>query len=60
MKKRGKFTYVGHLVRRDDTLTLLLDGKINGKRSRGKQREWTGAKCSDCMRKARTEGDGDP
>ena len=34
--KRRKLAYFGHLVKRDDIQRLLLGGKINGKRSRGK------------------------
>ena len=37
MIKRKKLAYFGHLVRRDNIQRLLLDGKIDGKRSRGKQ-----------------------
>ena len=35
--QRRKPAYCGHIVSRDDIQRLLLDGKINGKRSRGKQ-----------------------
>ena len=37
MIRRRKLSYFGHLVRRDGIQRLLLDGKINGKRSRGRQ-----------------------
>ena len=37
MIKRRKLAYFGHLVKRDDIQRLLPDGKIYGKRSRGKQ-----------------------
>ena len=49
--KKRKMAYFGHLMRRSDGLQrLLLDGKIEGKRDRGRQRliwtdnimEWTG------------------
>ena len=58
MIKRKKLAYFGHLVRRDNIQRLLLDGKIDGKRSRGKQRltwadnitEWIGMKYSECIR----------
>jgi len=33
---RRKLTYFGQLVRRESIQRLLLDGKSNGKRSRGK------------------------
>ena len=64
MIKRRKLAYFGHLVRRDDTQRLLLDGKINGKRSRGKQRltwadnitEWIGMKYNECIRVAQDRG----
>ena len=36
MIKTRKLTYFGHLVRRGGIQRLLLDGKINGKGSRGK------------------------
>ena len=60
MIKRRMLTYFGHLVRREGIQRLLLDGKINGKRSRGKQRltqadyikESTGMKYSECIRMA--------
>ena len=64
MIKRRKLAYFGHLVRRDDIQRLLLDGKINGKRSRGKQRltwadnitEWIGMKYNECIRVAQDRG----
>jgi len=60
MIKRRKLTYFRHFVRREVIQRLLLDGKINGKWSRGKQRltwadiikGWTGMKYSECIKMA--------
>ena len=60
MIKRRKLSYSGHLVRREGIQRLLLDGMINGIRSRGKQwltcadniKEWTGMKYIKCIRMA--------
>ena len=64
MIKRRKLAYFGHLVRRDDIQRLLPDGKIYGKRSRGKQQltwadnitEWIGMTYSECIWVAQDRG----
>ena len=39
--KKRKLIYFGHMVRRDNLQRLLLEGKVEGKRSRGRPRiEW--------------------
>ena len=43
--KRGQATFFGHVMRREKLEHLVTTGKINGKRSRGRQRE----KITDCL-----------
>ncbi|KAG1671332.1 Craniofacial development protein 2 [Nymphon striatum] len=59
--KKRKCTYFGHIMRKEDDLQrLLLEGKIQGRRGRGRPRtawyhnikEWTGMRYADCSRKA--------
>ena len=52
MIKRRKLAYFGHLVRRDDIERLLIDGKINGKRSRGRDAGSTVGQWADGWRRA--------
>ena len=48
--KKRKLSFFGHMIRRDNIHRLLLEGKVEGKRSRGRPRaewmdnifEWTG------------------
>ena len=64
MIKRRKLAYFGHLVRSDDIQRSLLVRKLDGKRSRGRQRitwasnitEWAGMKHSNCIRLAKDRG----
>lgn len=58
---KRKCAYFGHVMRREDDLQrLLLEGKMNGRRGRGRPRsawfhnikEWTGMRYADCSRKA--------
>ena len=59
MKKR-KITYFGHMIRRNNIHRLLLEGPLEGKRSRGRPRtewitnitEWTGMPYEDLVRLA--------
>ena len=56
--KSQKLRYFGHISRQNSLQELLLEGKINGKRSRGRPRtswysnikEWTGLKYPDAVR----------
>ena len=39
--KKRKLSFFGHMIRRDNMHRLLLEGKIEGERSRGRPRaEW--------------------
>ena len=50
--------FFGHLIRRNNIHRVLLEGKINGKRERGRPREswvnniikWTGLKYPECYK----------
>ena len=58
--KKRKITYFGHMIRRNNIHRLLLEGPLEGKRSRGRPRtewmtnitEWTGMRYEDLMRLA--------
>ena len=58
--KKRKITYFGHMVRRNNIHRLLLEGPLEGKRSRGRPRtewmtnitEWTGMRYEDLVRLA--------
>ena len=53
-----KLKYCGHFVRRSTLQLTLLDGKVNGRRGRGRPRatwfnnisQWTGLKCAETVR----------
>ena len=54
---KRKITYFGHLIRRNNIHRLLLEGPLEGKRSRGRPRtewmtnirEWTGMRYDDLV-----------
>ena len=56
--KQRKLAYFGHISRRDGLQRSLLEGKINGKRGRGRPKmnwidnikEWTGLTYYECVR----------
>ena len=58
--KKRKITYFGHMIRRNNIHRLLLEGPLEGKRSRGRPRtewmtnitEWTGMRYEDLVRLA--------
>ena len=58
--KKRKITYFGHMIRRNNIHRLLLEGPLEGKRSRGRPRtewetnitEWTGMCYEDLVRLA--------
>ena len=58
--KKGNITYFGHMIRRNNIHRLLLEGPLEGKRSRGRPRtewmtnitEWTGMRYEDLVRLA--------
>ena len=58
--KQRKMAYFGHIIRKDGIQRLLLEGKHNGKRGRGRPRtmwmdnikEWTELGYAECVRKA--------
>ena len=58
--KQRKCQYFGHIIRRDNLQRLLMDGRINGRRGRGKLRtiwtdnikEWTKLPYNDYIRVA--------
>ena len=58
--QRRKLRYFGHLMRADNISTLLLQGRIEGTRARGRPRrrwvddirDWTGLSLVDCARRA--------
>ena len=58
--KKRKITYFGHMIRRNNIHRLLLEGLLEGKRSRGRTRtewmtnitEWTGMRYEDLVRLA--------
>ena len=55
-----KLRYYGHIKRKNDILTMAMEGKICGKRPRGRPRinwfsdvkEWTGLPAAECTRRA--------
>ena len=58
--KERKITYSGHMIRHNNIHRLLLEGPLEGKRSRGRPRtewmtiitEWTGMRYEDVVRLA--------
>ena len=58
--KKRKCQYFGHLIRRDGVQRLLMEGRINSRRGRGRPRttwtdnikEWTKISYNDCIRVA--------
>ena len=58
--KQRKLKYYGHIKRRGNILTTALEGRIEGKRPKGRPRntwfadikEWSGLKGGDCNRMA--------
>ena len=63
--KQRKCVYFGHLIRGEGLQRLLLEGKFNGKRERGRPRftwfsnikEWTGMNYAEAIRKAQHRED---
>lgn len=63
--KERKIKYCGHILRHDSLQKELLEGKVNGKRGRGRPRkrwfdnikEWTGKSFVECKRLAQKRGD---
>ena len=59
--KKRKYQYFGHIIRGDGIQRLLMEGRINGRRGRGRPRtmwtdnikEWTKLSYNDCIRVAR-------
>lgn len=59
--KRRKLQYFGHVTRAGNITTHILQGTINGRRSRGRPRrrwgddirEWTGLSLAECTHRAR-------
>ena len=58
--KKRKCQYFGHIIRGDGVQRLLMEGRINGRRERGRPRtmwtdnikEWTKMSYNDCIRVA--------
>ena len=58
--RKRKAKYFGHMVRQNGLQRLLLEGKINGKRGKGRPRiiwatnikDWTGKTYGECLRAA--------
>ena len=58
--KQRKMAYFGHIIRQNGVQRLVLEGKHNGKRGRGRPRtmwmdnikEWTELGYAECVRKA--------
>ena len=58
--QKRKIRYFGHIKRKNNLLTLSMEGKVNGRRPRGRPRnnwvgdikEWTGLPAYDCARRA--------
>ena len=58
--KTRKLQYFGHIIRKDHIQRLLMEGRMNGKRGRGRPRtmwtdnikKWTNLSYSDCIRAA--------
>ena len=67
MKKR-KYKYFGHLTRENSIQRMILKGKIEGKRGKGRPRvqwmdnikDWMNLNYCDCVRLANTERSGNP
>ena len=61
---KRKCEYFGHVIRRNGVQKMLLEGKINGKRGRGRPRTswmsnikvWTKLKYAECVRLAEDRG----
>ena len=55
-----KIRYFGHIKRKENFLTTSMEGRVNGRRPRGRPRnnwvgdvkEWTGLPLRDCARRA--------
>ena len=58
--KNRKYQYLGHIIRGNRVQRLLMEGRINGRRGRGRPRtmwtdnikEWTKISYNDCIRVA--------
>ena len=58
--QKRKIRYFGHIKRKNNLLTLSMEGKVKGRRPRGRPRdnwvgdikEWTGLPAYDCARRA--------
>ena len=58
--QKRKLRYFGHIKRKNNLLTISMEGKVQGRRPRGRPRnnwvgdvkEWTGLPASDCARRA--------
>ena len=58
--QKRKLRYFGHIKRKNNLLTTSMEGKVQGRRPRGRHRnnwigdvkEWTGLPASDCARRA--------
>ena len=58
--QKRKLRYFGHIKRKNNLLTTSMEGKVQGRRPRGRPRnnwigdvkEWTGLPASDCARRA--------
>ena len=59
--KKRKLQYFGHVIRAQNLCTHFLEGRINGKRGRGRSRrrwldyikQWTGKSVAECTTTAR-------
>ena len=66
--KKRKCQYFGHIIRGNGVQRLLMEGRIYGRRGRGRPRtmwtdnikEWTKISYNDCIRVHKIENDGDP
>ena len=66
--KTRKCQYFGHIIRGNGVQRMLMEGRINGRRGRGRPRtmwtdnikEWTKISYNDCIRVDKIENDGDP
>ena len=62
--KIKQIKYFGHIKRHDTLLKFLLEGRVKGRRAKGRQRynwvgnikRWTGYSMSVCTTKARDRG----
>ena len=58
--QKRKLKYFGHVKRKNNLLTTSMEGKVKGRRPRGRPRnnwvgdieEWTGLPARDCARRA--------